>query len=534
MTEQSATATSVSGAKAKCRASMLREHSHGRSPWWLKSAATLISLLSLLPLLFIALITWQSGWDTIVQLIFRPRVAELLINTALLTVLTVPLCMVFGVALAWLTERSDLPARRMWSLLAIAPLAIPAFVHSYAWIGLFPSIHGLWAAVLLAVIAYTPFMYLPAAAAIRRLDPAIEDVAASLGFGPWRVFMRVVLPQLRFALSGGALLVGLHLLAEYGLFAVLRFDTFTTAIFDQFQSTFSGPSANMLAGVLALCCLAWLVGESLSRGKARYARLGAGSPRLSAPIPLTRIAKTAGLTLMMIMTILSLGVPLWTLGRWLWLGGYAAWHWNALLPALSQTLILAGFGAILTTLAALPIAWLSVRTPSRFQKMLEGINYVASALPGIVVALALVTICIRYTHPLYQTVFTVLLAYLLMFLPRALVSLRVSIAQVPPELENAARSLGRSPFAALCATTLRLAAPGAAASATLVFLAISNELTATLLLAPNGTRTLATGFWALTSEVDYVAAAPYALIMILLSLPLTGILYYQSKRTSGR
>ena len=71
-------------------------------------------------------------------------------------------------------------------------------------------------------------------------------------------------------------------------------------------------------------------------------------------------------------------------------------------------------------------------------------------------------------------------------------------------------------------------------SATLVFLAISNELTATLLLAPNGTRTLATGFWALTSEIDYVTAAPYALIMILLSLPLTGILYYQSKRTSGR
>jgi iron(III) transport system permease protein len=81
---------------------------------------------------------------------------------------------------------------------------------------------------------------------------------------------------------------------------------------------------------------------------------------------------------------------------------------------------------------------------------------------------------------------------------------------------------------------MRLAAPGAAAGAALVFLAITNELTATLLLAPSGTRTLATGFWALSSEIDYAGAAPYALIMILLSLPLTWLLYRQSQRMSGR
>ncbi|MEB0094555.1 iron ABC transporter permease, partial [Pseudomonas sp. CCI4.2] len=78
-------------------------------------------------------------------------------------------------------------------------------------------------------------------------------VAESLGLKPWAVFFRVVLPQLRLAIWGGSLLVGLHLLAEYGLYAMVRFDTFTTAIFDQFQSSFNGPAANMLAGVLALC-----------------------------------------------------------------------------------------------------------------------------------------------------------------------------------------------------------------------------------------------------------------------------------------
>ena len=94
-------------------------------------------------------------------------------------------------------------------------------------------------------------------------------------------------------------------------------------------------------------------------------------------------------------------------------------------------------------------------------------------------------------------------------------AVRAGIAQAPVELENIARSLGRSPSQALWLITLRLAAPGAAAGAALVFLAISNELTATLLLSPSGTRTLATGFWAMTSEIDYAAAAPYALMMIL-------------------
>ena len=151
----------------------------------------------------------------------------------------------------------------------------------------------------------------------------------------------------------------------------------------------------------------------------------------------------------------------------------------------------------------------------------------------IVTALALVTVTIHYARPVYQTEVTLFLAYLLMFMPRALINLRAGIAQAPVELENVARSLGSTPAKALWSVTLRLAAPGAAAGAALVFLGVSNELTATLLLSPLGTRTLSTGFWALTSEIDYVAAAPYAMLMILISLPLTAILYMQSKKIAG-
>lgn len=498
------------------------------------AASILVSLLALIPLAFVIGVSLQTGWATIVQLVFRPRVGELLINTALLVLITLPLCVVLGVALAWLTERTDLPGRRLWSVLAIAPIAVPAFVHSYAWVSLVPPIHGLFAAVLVSVIAYFPFLYLPVAATLRRLDPAIEDVGESLGLKPWAVFFRLVLPQLRLAICGGALLVGLHLLAEYGLYAMIRFDTFTTAIFDQFQSSFNGPAANMLAGVLALCCLVLLTVESAARGKARYARVGSGSARIQRTQLLRGKSRVVALGLPVITSALALGVPLLTLGQWLLAGGTEVWRMAEILPALQQTFLLAGFGALITSVAAVPVAWLSIRAPGRLHRLLESCNYISSSLPGIVVALALVTVTIHFARPIYQTTVTVLLAYLLMFLPRALVSLRAGIAQAPVELENIARSLGRSPSQALWLITLRLAAPGAAAGAALVFLAITNELTATLLLSPSGTRTLATGFWAMTSEIDYAAAAPYALMMILLSLPLTALLYHQSKRTAGR
>lgn len=521
--------------KTKGEARVVTSHAR-RLRWplsWVANIALVISLLSLVPLGFVVWIAFQTGWASASALIFRPRVGELLINTALLMVFTVPICAALSIALAWLTERSNLPGARIWSWLAVAPLAVPAFVHSYAWITLVPGLQGLSGGVLVSVIAYFPFLYLPVSAALRRLDPGMEDTAASLGLGPWAVFFRVVLPQLRLAICGGALLIGLHLLAEYGLYVMIRFDTFTTAIVDQFQSSYNGPAANMLSGVLVLCCFALLGLDSKVRGGQRYARLGSGSARLQQPQRLGRFTLLC-LLLPVLTSALALGVPLVTLVRWLVAGGTAVWRFGEIWPAISQTLLLATAGALLTTLAAVPMAWLSIRAPGRFQRVLEACNYLVGSLPGVVVALALVTITVRVALPIYQTAVTVLLAYGLMFLPRALISLRAGIAQAPVELEQVARSLGRTPARALWAVTMRLAAPGAAAGVALVALGITNELTATLLLAPNGTHTLATSFWAYSSEIDYASAAPYALIMILLSLPMTWLLYTQSKRSAGR
>ncbi|MDQ4489933.1 iron ABC transporter permease [Sinomonas sp. ASV486] len=504
-----------------------------RPPAGVVLLACLVAAASLIPLGFVAYMTVTTGWDTAAALLFRPRTLELLGNTLLLTLITVPLCIVLGVGGAWLVERTSLQGNKVWAVLLAAPLAIPAFVNSYAWVSAVPSLHGVFSGVLIATLSYYPLVYIPVAATLSRLDPAIEQSAASLGLGTWRVFFRVVLPQLRIAVAGGALLVALHLLSEYGAFAMIRFDTFTTAIMQQYRSTFNGSAGNMLASVLVTVCLVFLVVEASLRGNARYARIGSGAQSLPTRLALGPWQAPAQLVLAAL-AVLAVGVPVWMTVSWAVRGGPDVWRTGELAGALGSSLWFGLLGAIVTTIVAFPLAFLAVRYPGWLSRALELSNYVTSSMPGIVLALAFVTVSLRAIPAVYQTTGLLVAAYVLLFLPRALVNLRAGLAQAPKELEEAARALGKSPFMAFVRVTLRLAAPAAAGGAALTFLAVVNELTATLLLSPLGTKTLATEFWSLSSEIDYVSAAPYALLMIALSAPMTYLLFQQSKKAAGQ
>lgn len=465
----------------------------------------------------------EAGPEAIGRLVFRPRVAELLGNTIALVLVVLPTTILIGTGAALLVERTHAP--RWLAPALVAPLAVPAFVMSYAWATVWPGIAGLAGAALVSVVSYFPFIYLPVLATLRRLDPALEESALSLGLRPASILVRVVLPQLRLPILGGGLLVALHLLAEYGAFAFVRFDTFTTAIYDQFKSTFAGPAAAMLALVLVVLCLLVLGGEAAVRGRRRHARLGPGVARepRRARLGAWRVPVTLGVAGLL---AASLGVPVWALLHWLSVGVELD---AQLVPALGTTLGLALAGGLATCLAAGPVAWLSVRRPTRFTRTLEGATFVASSLPGIVVGLAFVATAIRFVPAVYQTTVLLLAAYVVVFAPRAVASLRGGIAQVPPSLGEAASALGQGPITTLVRVTIPLLAPAFGAASALAFLGIAGELTATLLLAPTGTTTLATRFWSLSSELDYPASAPYALLLVLGSIPMTALLFRQSR-----
>ena len=146
----------------------------------------------------------------------------------------------------------------MWSVLLVAPLAVPAFIASYAWVSLSPSLQDFAGALLVVTASYYPLVYLPVAATLRDMDPALEETARSLGCGPFACFGRAVLPRLRPALFGGMLLVALNVLVEFGAFSLLRFRTFTTEIYAEYRTGFNSPEASLLAVVLLAFCFAFL------------------------------------------------------------------------------------------------------------------------------------------------------------------------------------------------------------------------------------------------------------------------------------
>ena len=180
--------------------------------------------------------------------------------------------------------------------------------------------------------------------------------------------------------------------------------------------------------------------------------------------------------------------------------------------------------AALTLALALPLGYLATRYHGWRVTLLERAAYLAQGMPAIVVALALVSLTVHALRPLYQSATLLVFAYAILFLPLALVSVRAVLMQTEPSLEEAGRSLGLGWMSVAVRVTLPLAGPGLGAAAALVFVSVVTELTATLLLAPIGTQTLATEVWADTSTLAFAAAAPYAALMVAISLASTWLL----------
>ena len=479
-------------------------------------AALVPAVLVLLPVGTILGQAWAAGFASLVAELWRPYALGLLRNTLVLAVSVTALTLLAGTAAAWCTERCDLPGRTAWRVVACLPLAVPAFVASYAYASLGPWFQGMGGAILILTLSSLPLVYLPVAAALSGVDGSLEDVARSLGMGPWRCFWRATLPQIRPALGGGALLVSSHMLAEFGALALLRVQTFTTAIYDQLQMQFDDSAASLLSLALLALCMPLAFAEMRMRGGRRRARVARGTGRALEPVRLGWLTLPA-ILLFLAIAALGLGVPVVTLGFWLHYGRSAGLGLAALLPALGGSLGFAVPGALLTTLLALPLVLLSLRNRSRLAQLADRIPYLAHGLPGIGVALALVFLSIHFAPDLYQTRLLVLLAYAVLFLPLAQSALRASAELIPPELEEAGRSLGKGPVAAFALVTLPNLAPGVAAALALLVLQLMRELTATLLLAASGVRTLATEIWSYTGELSYAAAAPFAAALVLLS-----------------
>ncbi|MGH2512202.1 MAG: ABC transporter permease, partial [Candidatus Limnocylindrales bacterium] len=334
---------------------------------------------------------------------------------------------------------SRLPGHRAWTVLLVLPIAIPDFVAGYAWHTIAPTADPLLAATVVMTLGTYPLVYLPVAAALRRSDPAYEESAYSLGVGQFATFRRVTLPMIRTAILGGCTLVALVVISEYGAFEIVRFQTFTTEIFTEFQ--FDPPAASILSVPLALLAVVVLGASGLLAGRARADRV--------APRRLAGKARLGRTTWPIVVAlgcpvVAGIGVPVGTLLFWMARGQHTTLPPAAtLLGATWATIVYSATAAGLAVLLALPVALLTFRSSSRPRRFLERSTYLTQAMPGVIVALGLVFLATRAAYPLYHTGILLVGGYVILHFSLAFVCVKTSVAQAPPRLVDVARSLGR-------------------------------------------------------------------------------------------
>lgn len=518
-----------------------------KAPVMIWLPALLVAGLLLVPIAYLLVRAAGAGAD-VWGLVFRERTAIIWWNTIRLAAGVGATTVAIAVPLAWLVTRTDLPFRRFWSTVAALPLVIPSYAGALAVIGALgprgfvqgwleplgveqlPSIYGYvgaWA--MLSLFTY-PYVYLAVRGMLRQMDPALEEASQSLGRGTVRTLLTVTVPRLRPAIAAGSLLAMLYTVSDFGVVTLMRYDAFTRVIYTQYRAAFDRTYAAALGILLVLFALALLVIEARMRGKAAYHRVGIGTGRAPKPIKLGRMRYPAVAFCGLVAT-LSLGVPIGALTYWMVTGTSTGRDLHKLPAAIGNSLLTGALTAAVVTALAMPIAILLVRYPGRRAAMVERLTYVGYALPGIVVALAFVFMGARFLLPLYQTLPLLVLALAIRLIPQSVGSIKSSLLQINPRLEDASRCLGCTIYQSVRRVSWPLAWPGIAAGAALVFLTVLKELPITLLLRPTGFDTLATDIWDATSAGQFGRAATSALVLIALSAIPTMIL---SGRTEAR
>ena len=513
-----------------------------REPWRLKPLSFIafaVASLIVMPLGYVLCNAFLVTGQVWVQL-WQSRVPELLYNTLRLTAGVGAVTLVCGVGLAWLVVRYEFFGRSVWTWLLAAPLGIPPYIMAYGYTELFaywgplrpliqrilgpdvqlPALYNSWpAAVFVLSLATFPYVYLLSRAAFLRTNLAFEEAARLSGAGQMRSWLRVVLPMQRPAIAAGLFLVCLYVMADFGAVSILRYSTFTRAVYVQMAGRYDLMGAAALSLILVVLSLAFFAAERHFRRRSRFYQTTSGY-RPGARTVLGRGPSVLAFCCCAVVFGVGFGVPV------AHLGAEAVTHVNqgaldsAFWGYARNSVLGAAAAATFAVAFALPLAYVALRRPGRVHRLLLHASYAGYVLPGPIIALGLIFCTAHLMAPVYGTVAVVVLAYVVRFLPQCLQAGEAALHQITPVLEEAGRSNGVPLWRVLYRVTLPLMRPGLVTGWVLVFVNAMKELPATLLLRPVGFDTLAVRIWIETSEEFYAQAAPAALLLILVTLPL--------------
>ncbi|UVE17621.1 iron ABC transporter permease [Pseudomonas sp. LS44] len=521
-----------------------------------------VAALVLLPLT-VLLFSWGSIDQEIWAHLWQTQMPRLLGNTLSLVLGVGVGVTLLGVSLAWLTSLCEFPGRRWLDWALMLPFAIPAYVLAFVFIGLldfsgplqslwrdwfgsgwrFPRVRSTGGVIIVLVLVFYPYVYLLARSAFLAQGKGLMEAARVLGLSPWQAFWRVALPMARPAIGAGLALAIMETLADFGAVAVFNFDTFTTAIYKTWYGFYSLSSATQLASLLLLAVMLVLYGERRARG---VSRPSSERPRGRALYHLRGWRAWAASSWCGLVFACAFVVPVLQLLVWFWRRGRFDLD-ERYFALILHTLYLGALAALLVVAVALLLAFSRRLAPTRAVRSAVALANLGYALPGSVLAVAIM-LAFSYLDKqlviplsawlggagkplLLGSLAALLLAYLVRFMAVAYGPLESSLARIRPSLPEASRSLGIGGPRLFFAVYLPLLMPGALSAALLVFVDVLKEMPATLLMRPFGWDTLAVRIFEMTSEGEWARAALPALTLVLVGLlPVVGLIRRSARR----
>ncbi|MBI2202590.1 MAG: iron ABC transporter permease [Candidatus Rokubacteria bacterium] len=508
-------------------------------------AATVIAALLAVPILAVIFSLAHPAAD-VWQHLWRTQLAGLIINTLGLVAAVGAGTLVLGTTLAWLVVAYDFPGRRVFEAALILPLAIPAYVIGFAFLGTFefagplatwirttigwrlPDVpSGVGVAVVMTLVFY-PYVYLLARAAFHEQGAATLETARSLGRSRRRAFFEVALPMARPSIVAGTSLAMMEALADFGTVSTFGYRTLAEGVYRVWYGMFDRVAATQLATLLLFFALGLLLLERSLRGRARFVQSQRRGPgvtraRLSGARGLAVAAGCAGVL------GLAFVLPAAQLTTWALADGGLRVR-TGFIATLRNTLVLAGTAALATAVLALVLAYARRLAPGGAARFVTQFVSMGYALPGSVIAVGILVPMAWIDHEiigrlgalvgrpldlvLTGSVVGLLFAYVVRFLAVSFQSLEASLVKIPGSLDDAARSLGAKIGTTLRRVHLPLLRSGLLTALVIVFVETMKEMPATLLLRPFGVTTLPIEVWERTSESLWSDAAAPALAIV--------------------
>jgi len=505
--------------------------------------AGIVGALFLFPAVYLAFGTFDLGGDLWSAVTSRRTLIPLR-NSIMVAVAVTALAGTAGTLAAWAVSRTDIPGRRLLKTVLPLPLVIPSFVGASAYLAAFgpgglvtwiPRPGGFWGSTILLSLLTYPYVYLPVLARLTTTTASLEEAARMLDGNFINTARNVVWPQIRGSVNAGMLLVFLYVLSDFGAVSLMRYDTITRAIF---SSRLFDRAASLTLGLILAILALIVAGIGRRTPPASHAAAGAAMKQPTYSLSGGRIP-----TFGAVWALVAAGfiVPIVVFVTWVLRGaatvgvGYSGLgdDLGFLVSPLVNSTVASVVAAVVAVFVVLPVAYVAGRRRHWIGSWAATTVSSVFALPGLVVALAIVFWALQAPGPLaslYQTFPLLILAYVLHFGAQSLTSTQVAVAALPKVFDEAAQTLGADAARRFRTIELPLILPAVLAGGGLVMLSTLKELPATLLLAPIGFQTLATQIWGAAEDGFFAEVGVTSLVLIALSWALTWLLVLRNQR----